>query len=112
MSAAWSWVRRYWWVLLGGLLAVVVAVLYVVGQQRMADSLRAAVGAAMAKAKLQHLATVTDVTDAKLARIQAERDAAEAAHRDAAKRLGRELVRTKGMTDAEVDAELTRRGHR
>lgn len=112
MSVAWAWVRRWWWLLAGGALALIVGVLYAVGKHRAAEALKAGINAGIARAQLQHLAVKTDAADAALARIQAQRDAAEAQHTDATARLGRELKRTKGLTDAEVEAELVKRGHR
>lgn len=107
-----AWVKKWWWVLAGGFLALVALLLVAAGRWRAAEALRAGVNAGVARAQLQHLAVKTDAADAALARIQAQRDAAEATHADAAARLGRELQRMKGLSDAEVEKELARRGHR
>ncbi len=107
-----AWVQKWWWAIAAGFVALAGLLLSIANKQRALAVTKAAVGAALAKSELQRLNTKEATSDAALASLQAQKSLAAGAHEKAVANLAKQLSDEKGMTDAEVDAELLRRGHR
>lgn len=107
-----AWLQKWWWTIVTGVVALAGMILAIANKQRAVAITKAAVGAALAKSELQRLDAKEASSDAALAALQAKKALAATQHEKAVATLAKELVDVKGMTDAEVDAELQRRGHR
>lgn len=107
-----AWLQKWWWTLAAGFVALAGALLAIANRERAVAVTKAAVSAALAKNELQRLDAKTATSDEALAALQAKKALAETAHEKATNDLAKQLAEVKGMTDAEVDAELARRGHK
>lgn len=107
-----DWLRKFWWALAAGLVFVAWIVLTILGKRDAAEKLAAVAAAARARSELEHLDKKNDASNKALAELADQRAAVEASHKDRVALLERQLKRTSTMTDAEIDADLKRRGHR